>query len=221
MKNWTLALALGTAVVNTAIGLGVNPVSAAIWDVSFTIADPNDPEYFKGLLITENTLTTVSTTTGPSFTGYHIIDIVNGTQGANPMAGNPAVSLLPIGEVFPPPRATFTNDNLFNPAYIVPANNIGAFSSDGLAYKEVGGDEDGYNLFYVGGTQYNGLPYDRDPVGPGPEPILNIEDFRATLVPEPSSLLGFLALGTLGAASTLKRKLKSSKSTGKETTKVG
>jgi len=40
------------------------------------------------------------------------------------------------------------------------------------------------------------------------------------IVPEPTSTLGFLALGTLGAASTLKRKLKSSQSTEKETTKV-
>ena len=40
-------------------------------------------------------------------------------------------------------------------------------------------------------------------------------------VPEPTSTISLLALGTLGAASTLKRQLKSSKSTGKETTKVG
>jgi hypothetical protein len=40
-------------------------------------------------------------------------------------------------------------------------------------------------------------------------------------IPEPSSSLSLLALGTLGAASTLKRKLKPSKSTEKETTKVG
>ncbi|GCA75599.1 hypothetical protein MiTe_02435 [Microcystis aeruginosa NIES-2520] len=38
--------------------------------------------------------------------------------------------------------------------------------------------------------------------------------------PEPTSTLGFLALGTLGAASTLKRKLKPSKSSEKETTKI-
>lgn len=43
----------------------------------------------------------------------------------------------------------------------------------------------------------------------------------AAPVPEPTSTLSFLALGTLGAASTLKRKLKPSKSTEKETTKVG
>jgi hypothetical protein len=39
--------------------------------------------------------------------------------------------------------------------------------------------------------------------------------------PEPTSTLSLLALGTLGAASTVKRKLKPSKSTEKETTKVG
>ena len=40
-------------------------------------------------------------------------------------------------------------------------------------------------------------------------------------VPEPTSTLSLLALGTLGAASTLKRKLKPSQSTKKATTKVG
>jgi hypothetical protein len=40
-------------------------------------------------------------------------------------------------------------------------------------------------------------------------------------VPEPTSTFSLLALGTIGAASTLKRKLKPSKSTEKETTKVG
>jgi FlaG/FlaF family flagellin (archaellin) len=38
--------------------------------------------------------------------------------------------------------------------------------------------------------------------------------------PEPASTLSLLALGTLGAASTFKRKLKPSQSTKKETTKV-
>ena len=48
-----------------------------------------------------------------------------------------------------------------------------------------------------------------------------IVGFASVKSPEPSSLLSLLALGTLGAASTLKRKLKPSKSTEKETTKVG
>lgn len=44
---------------------------------------------------------------------------------------------------------------------------------------------------------------------------------KFTSVPEPNSVLSFLTLGTLGAASTLKRKLKPSKSTEKENIKVG
>ncbi|GCA78505.1 PEP-CTERM sorting domain-containing protein [Microcystis aeruginosa] len=43
----------------------------------------------------------------------------------------------------------------------------------------------------------------------------------AQQVPEPASLFGLGVLGTLGVASTLKRKLKPSKSAEKETTKVG
>ena len=39
-------------------------------------------------------------------------------------------------------------------------------------------------------------------------------------IPELTSTLSLLGLGTLGAASTLKRQLKSSKSSEKETTKV-
>ena len=40
-------------------------------------------------------------------------------------------------------------------------------------------------------------------------------------VPEPTSTLSLLALGTLGAASTLKRKIKPSQSSEKETTEIG
>ena len=40
-------------------------------------------------------------------------------------------------------------------------------------------------------------------------------------VPEPASILSLLALGTIGAASALKRKIKPSQSSEKETTKVG
>lgn len=49
-------------------------------------------------------------------------------------------------------------------------------------------------------------------------PSISIE---ADTIPEPTSTLSFLAIGTFGAASTLKRKLKASQSTEKETTKVG
>jgi len=49
----------------------------------------------------------------------------------------------------------------------------------------------------------------------------NIDALEAVATPEPSTFLSLLTLGTLGAASTLKRKLKSSKPSEKETTKVG
>ena len=52
---------------------------------------------------------------------------------------------------------------------------------------------------------------------------VSVTEIAATPVsiPEPTSTLGFLALSTLGAASTLKRQIKSSKPSEKETTKVG
>ncbi|NCR24015.1 MAG: PEP-CTERM sorting domain-containing protein [Microcystis aeruginosa L111-01] len=55
---------------------------------------------------------------------------------------------------------------------------------------------------------------------PGTE---NIDALEAVAVatPEPSTFLSLLTLGSLGAASTLKRKLKTFQSTEKETTKVG
>ena len=49
---------------------------------------------------------------------------------------------------------------------------------------------------------------------------LSLKFTPANAVPEPSTILGLLALGTLGAASAIKRKLKPSQSTEKETTKV-
>ncbi len=55
--------------------------------------------------------------------------------------------------------------------------------------------------------------------GAGPLTMRAVES--GVVVPEPNSLLGLFALGTLGAASTLKRKLKASQFTEKETTKVG
>ncbi len=47
-----------------------------------------------------------------------------------------------------------------------------------------------------------------------------ITQFNNAHIPEPSSILSLLALGTLGAASTLKRKLKPSKSLEKELEKL-
>ena len=56
-----------------------------------------------------------------------------------------------------------------------------------------------------------------------PQPIVEVTDKDGTFkpIPEPTSTLSLLSLGILGAASTLKRKLKPSQSTEKETTKIG
>lgn len=55
----------------------------------------------------------------------------------------------------------------------------------------------------------------------GPLGTLTVQTFQVKHTPEPTSTLSLLALGTLGAVSTLKRKLKPSQSLEKETTKVG
>jgi hypothetical protein len=145
----------------------------------------------------------------PGFTGYKVLSIT-GTQGTDPITalvpqGTGSTTLLTSG---------LTNDNLFNPANIVPVGGVGAFSAGGLAYIE-GGEE--YRLLYAKDLLSNQFTY----MG-CLTPCVPVENLK--LVPEPSSTAGLLAIGSfgaLGAASTLKRKLKSSQSTEKETTKVG
>jgi hypothetical protein len=64
----------------------------------------------------------------------------------------------------------------------------------------------------------NGQSTHNGPIGCGP--LDDVCPIVAETVPEPTSTLSLLALGSLGAASTLKRK-QNQKSTEKETTKVG
>ncbi|MCA2627563.1 MULTISPECIES: PEP-CTERM sorting domain-containing protein [unclassified Microcystis] len=208
MKNWTLALALGAAATTTMIGFGVNPASAGTltWSLSFDI-DTNLlpapdttllPTPVKATVITEDTLSTSLVV--PGFTGYKVLSIT-GTQGTEPITalvpqGTGSTTLLTSG---------LTNDNLFNPANIVPVGGVGAFSAGGLAYIE-GGEE--YRLLYAKDLLSNQFTY----MG-CLTPCVPVENLK--LVPEPSSTAGLLAIGSfgaLGAASTLKRKLKSSKS---------
>lgn len=219
MKNWTLALALGAAATTTMIGFGVNPASAVpslgtlTWSFSFDIdtnlLPPSSPDYtpsptpVKGTFITENTLSTSLVV--PSFTGYKVLSIT-GTQGTDPITGlvhqgTGSTTLLTSG---------LTNDNLFNPANIVPVGGVGAFSAGGLAYIEDGKE---YRLLYDGGKYMGCIP--------GCTPVQNLD---VKLVPEPSSTAGLLAIGSfgaLGAGSAIKRQLKSSKTSEKETIKVG
>jgi hypothetical protein len=200
MKNWTLALALGAAATTTMIGFGVNPASALTFNVTFDIDFPSaaNPTPVNATLITDDFLTTES-----GFTGYRVTSIT-GTQGTEPITalvpqGTGSTTLLTSG---------LTNDNLFNPANIVPVGGVGAFSAGGLAYIE---DGEEYRLLYDQGTYMGCLT-----------PCVPVKNLK--LVPEPSSTAGLLAIGSfgaLGAASTLKRKLKSSKTSENETTKVG
>jgi len=190
MKNWTLALALGAAATTTMIGFGVNPASALTFNVTFDIDFPSaaNPTPVNATLITDDFLTTES-----GFTGYRVTSIT-GTQGTEPITalvpkGTGSTTLLTSG---------LTNDNLFNPANIVPVGGVGAFSAGGLAYIE---DGEEYRLLYDQGTYMGCLT-----------PCVPVKNLK--LVPEPSSTAGLLAIGSfgaLGAASTLKRKLKSSK----------
>jgi hypothetical protein len=230
MKNWTLALALGAAATTATIGFGVNPASAGTltWNFSFDIdtdllLSPNPPfptplpTPVNATLITEDFWTTES-----GFTGYRVISIT-GTQGTSPFAGpesGPIIGLLAPGTTQIGPFAAL-NDNLFNPNGVAnPGTNTASafFSQGGLAYtinenNTTPPDVDPYQAFYDAPSQtYMGCL----------TPCATLSNLK--LVPEPSSTAGLLAIGSfgaLGAASTLKRKLKSSKTSENETTKVG
>lgn len=228
MKNWTLALALGAAATTTMIGFGVNPASALTFNFRFDI-DTNLlpgptppfptplPTPVNATLITEDFLTTES-----GFTGYRVISIT-GTQGTSPFAdpeNGPIIGLLAPGTTQIVPFAAL-NDNLFNPNGVAnPGSNTASafFSQGGLAYNineqnTTPPTVDPYQAFYDAASQsYMGCL----------TPCATLSNLK--LVPEPSSTAGLLAIGSfgaLGAASTLKRKLKSSKTSEKETIKVG
>jgi hypothetical protein len=106
----------------------------------------------------------------------------------------------PQGELLP-----FTLPNFISipGSFEIPINSGISFTLDNLP------KDPGYILFQ--GTSVGQVSgFSSDFIGEHEEPI-----------PEPSSTLSLLALGILGTSSTLKRKLQPSKSTEKETTKVG
>ena len=209
MKNVTLALALGTAVTTTALGFGVNSASALTFNFNFDIDYPSaaNPTPVTSRLITEDFLTTDS-----GFTGYRVISIT-GTQGTDPFdepETGPIITLNAPGTTQIGPFAAL-NDNLFNPSGSeFPTDPASAFfSQGGLAYtinenNTTPPTVDPYQAFYDAASQtYMGCL----------TPCVTLSNLK--VVPEPSSTAGLLAIGSfgaLGAASTLKRKLKSSKS---------
>jgi hypothetical protein len=235
MKNSISAAILGAAVTTALIGLSTSPAQAAQLSFKFDFLT-SDGDLFKLNLTTEDTLTTknapsytdpTSGLTSPAytFTGYKILG-VTGTETDPGGITNPITAILPeytniaaAGDQIPHSKT----DNLYNPnggfaPGVLPAGNTaGKFSFGGLAFHVGGTVNEDYQVFTRSdfGSTFNrpGPGYD---YGGCPGSCLG-----AIQVPEPTSTLGLLALGTLGAASTLKRKLKSSQSTEKETTKVG
>ncbi|BBH39546.1 hypothetical protein myaer102_20790 [Microcystis viridis NIES-102] len=238
MKNSISAAILGAAVTTALIGLSTSPAQAAQLSFKFDFLT-SDGDLFKLNLTTEDTLTTknapsytdpTSGLTSPAytFTGYKILG-VTGTETDPGGITNPITAILPeytniaaVGDVIPHSKT----DNLYNPnggfaPGVLPAGyKAGNFSFGGLAFHVGGTENEDYQVFTrpdFGSTfKRPGPGYD---YGGCPGSCVG-----AIPVPEPSSTAGLLAIGSfgaLGAASTLKRKLKSSKTSENETTKVG
>ncbi|TRU57176.1 MAG: PEP-CTERM sorting domain-containing protein [Microcystis aeruginosa Ma_QC_C_20070823_S13] len=243
MKNSISAAILGAAVTTALIGLSTSPAQAAQLSFKFDFLT-SDRDLFKLNLTTEDTLTTVTVpayidpnwdplndleSPAYTFTGYKILN-VTGTETDPGGITNPITAMLPEGTsvaAFIDQIPHSPTDNLFNPnggfaPGVLPAGNTaGKFSFGGLAFHVGGTENEDYQVFtrsdfgidfplgLPAGYYYGGCP--GSCVG-------------AIQVPEPTSTAGLLAIGSfgaLGAASTLKRKLKSSKTSEKETIKVG
>jgi len=127
---------------------------------------------------------------------------------------------------------TWENDILFS-LKPIDGNNDGSITDNDPSKDLDGGEifvklstESSAKFLTHGGHVWNTVFNVKDTVEfwtglrPGTE---NIDALEAVAVatPEPSTFLSLLTLGSLGAASTLKRKLKTFQSTEKETTKVG
>ena len=225
MKNSISAAILGAAVTTALIGLSTSSVQAAQLSFKFNFLT-SDGDLFKLNLTTEDTLTTknapsytdpTSGLTSPAytFTGYKILG-VTGTETEGGIT-NPITAILPAGtsvaafiDLIPHSKT----DNLYNPnggfaPGVLPAGNTaGKFSFGGLAFHVGGTVNEDYQVF----TRSD---FDNPLKRPGPG-----YDYGGCpgsckgaiqIVPEPSSTAGLLAIGSfgaLGAASTLKRKLK-------------
>ena len=247
MKNSISAAILGAAVTTALIGLSTSPAQAAQLSFKFDFLT-SDGDLFKLNLTTEDTLTTVTdvpaytdptsglTSPAYTFTGYKILGvtgtvtengitnpIINTDPNSSPTDPLPAgTSVAAVGDQIPHSKT----DNLYNPnggfaPGVLPAGyKAGNFSFGGLAFRVGGTENEDYQVFtrpdFDSTFKRPGPGYD---YGGCPGSCVG-----AIPVPEPSSTAGLLAIGSfgaLGAASTLKRKLKSSKPSENETTKVG
>ncbi|CCI31747.1 hypothetical protein MTo_02631 [Microcystis aeruginosa NIES-1211] len=130
-------------------------------------------------------------------------------------------------------ESSFRFKSLTNAIYLAPGDySVIAYGLDksGDAYGEGGQLPAGGNVSNIGFTPFEFVTAsspaypsagDANTALSGASFRYNLGNTTSTSVPEPSSILSLLALGTLGAASTLKRQLKPSQSTEKETTKIG
>jgi hypothetical protein len=256
MKSWTLALAFGTVVTTTAIGLGVKPASAAslIGDFVFSV----DQEFTANGVISgtgpvisetkafskkgdwwtiDGTVTTVRGTlqdsVGVSATIFHNKPTSDGGENG---AGTSFTDSLSAS-------AFDSSSGVFNKSVSsIPSVSHGKHfdkyifrlsgTTKGLSFRDI----ETWTFSITGNHSCNESNL-RVPRSSFVASVVNIiesafilpayaqtfPDVGVCTVPEPSSNLGILVIGgwgILGAASTLKRKLKSSKSSEKDNTKT-
>jgi hypothetical protein len=233
MKNWNLALALGTAVVT--IGHCVvftSKAEAGSFSTSIDCPNPNVG------LFTDEWLTGFLSGSGGT------IDVINDDKFTFDVTCNSP------GKVTLSDTGILESDESYHIKF-KGVSGTGAFRLHFLAYLTNNGTEipntrrdwsSGLIGSLPGGATTIDYPWFGNLVDRGNSIIFNDLHFEVRItstqpatftwesvslgvdankiIPEPTSTLGILALGTLGAASTLKRQLKSSKSSEKETTKV-
>lgn len=202
MKNTTLLLSATVITATSSLLFGTMQAasaSALTWDWSYSGTGITA----NGTFITDDT---------PDDLGFYLITEITGTRNGEIITGLQAVG-TPI-----PGNEPFLVDNLIS-------LNPQQLTGDGFGYSTSGGNF--ASPFFASFLPTPGYleVFSAPPFIPGYENF-GSEDtelpisFSATPVPEPSSTFAIFALGTLGALSTLKRKLKSSKSPVKGTEKV-
>ena len=194
MKNTTLLLSATVITATSSLFFGTMQAafaSALTWDWSYSGTGITA----NGTFITDDT---------PDNLGFYLITEITGTRNGEIITGLQATG-TPI-----PGNEPFFVDNLIS-------LNPQQLTGDGFGYSTSGGNF--VSPFFASFLPTPGYLeiFSAPPFIPGYENFGSEDSelpisFSATLVPEPSSTFAIFALGTLGAVSTLKRKLKSSKS---------
>jgi hypothetical protein len=207
----TLALAGATS-----LAAMLTPVAATA--VTFTVnrswSSGSDTASLVGTVDVPVGSYTIQNGTPNPFTNVNLILTVNGNPFPVLNAANTSL-VLGTGQFLVNATSSTLTFNTANANGINPANLAFVNSSTGL----------GGPLYAIG---FDSIPGFEIAFGTSPNVLASVA-FPVTFgtvqqvqqVPEPASLFGLGVLSTLGAASTLKRKLKPSQSIEKETTKVG